>query len=137
MESFQRGPFFFSFFLFPGQMPCHSSPPTPESITRSRLLGPRQEPNWGNWMQPRPERGAAFGCVPNVGGATRRGCRSHLRPSGERLSVPWCSAMAIWGWAGGRGHSAYLKSQLRLRNPRGGGRPESKLWGFLMPHSKN
>lgn len=59
MESFQRGPFFFSFFLYPGQIPCCSSPPTPESITRSKLLGPPEEPKWGSRTQPRPELGAA------------------------------------------------------------------------------
>lgn len=71
--------------------------------------------------------------------------RGHTEGMQEPPQAIWGAAISSHGTArqpsgagqGAGGHSAYLKSQLRLRNPRGGGRPESKLWGFLMPRSKH
>lgn len=72
-------------------------------------------------MQPRPERGAAFGCVPNVGGATRRGCRSHLRPSGERLSGPTVQRDGHLGLGRGPGTQCIPEEPAEAKEPPGWG----------------
>ena len=96
LESFQRGPFFFSFFLVPPTDPLFAAPlPHLSPGARSQL---RRTPGG----EPKVAKASAGGCF----GVQAEGGVWHLQPSRQALSIQlrgWWEGHSGWeGWGGAR-----------------------------------
>lgn len=132
MESFQRGPFFFSFFLFPGQSPGCSSLPTPETIIPSC-----------SWSHKGGGAGDSSGWIWGLLSGTCRMCHTVGKQGAiSEHQGRGCPSDSTVHWDGrsgpGRGQGTHhLIEGTAEAKDLSGSLLEDNLWGFLLSRSNH